>query len=44
MLEKAKLGQEVDEYVDYPQTSADFEQKIAAKKLNKLIVNKLLHT
>ena len=44
MTEKGKLGSDVENYVDHPQTSADFETKIAASKINKAIVNKLVHT
>jgi len=42
--EKNKLGGDIENYVDHPQTSADFEMKIAASKINKAIVNKLVHT
>jgi len=38
------MGEEIADYVDKPQTSADFEMKIAASKINKMIVKKLVHT
>lgn len=36
------MGAEVADHVNYVKTSADFEIKFESKKLNKLIVKKLI--
>jgi hypothetical protein len=37
------MGSEVANHVDYIKTPADYEQKVEASKLNKLIVRKLIY-